>query len=588
MSKAKERSGPAGEALVRLYYGLTRPGDASATSRLLAEFRTLVGELFYAPGGSDWDRGGLLALVLQTRDVAGGKGEYALFYLLMGELFLCTQNSDDGASAELTAVMLEMMHALVAPPQGSKANQRPYGSWKDYRLCLSHLCELAGEAKLTRTVFFQGCVTHFVEQLREDELRIADGKASISLVGKWAPRERNKRHGWQAKYIAAQLYAEEEPSFAAVRGRLARYRQLVSNLNRQLRTVQVAQCAGRWSDIDFSRDVTASTLRKQGRAFQYPEWDVAERTGSPRHEDRLECRRHYLGYLRDCAQGSSSVKGAGLSPRTLVRDAIAVTEDADLPPKEAAIAASALDLQWWEGRGEGEGQLGPVVPIVDTSCTMSMDSDDPLCAAIGLGVRMAESSTLGRRLITFGTAPTWVNLEDEDTLTNAVRKIRTISSQGGDSDVLGALELVANACIEAELDAETVAGLCLVILSDADDGSSGAPLSLHARVAALFWDAGLRSVYRTGFRTPHLVYWGLRTRQQLPCSSTESGVSLVSGYHLRVLETLCTSGASGLGVVAPTPESALGKTLAGSDRYTWVWGAAARVPRPEASSTWLW
>ena len=612
-------------ALVELFYGISRPTASASTARLLADFRRLTRRLFFSPEGpseSQWDRGALLALVLQTRDLAGGKGEYGMFYLLMGELFMCDylssrkdKNLGGPAAAEsgFADLLIQMMGALaLADPLGSqdeaiidkekntpsrkrpyrKRPYRPYGSWKDYRAILTHVREMVGEDDLVQTRFFKGCLGHMVAQLQTDHCALeADPEAPISLFAKWAPRERSPKHGWLARYIADDLVGGDEDCAtetpASPPARLARYRRWVSALNRHLKTPEINQCEGRWRDIDFNRDVPAGTLRRQRNAFQYPKWN--EDGADP---DRQTCRRNYLEYLRDCAQGTAAMRAGNVSPRSLVRDAIAVIEEEGCTAREAAVAASAVNLQWWESRAQvppdALAHPYPIIPIVDTSCTMSMDSDDPACAAIGIGLRLAEASKLGRRLITFGPRPVWVNLDTEDTLTTAVNEIRAASSAGGNADVLAAFELVAHACADADLEPNIVAGLCIVLLSDADDGSWRPPAPLHTRVVEIFRDAGLRSSHACAYRAPHVVYWALRTRQPLPCSTTTAGVSLVSGYNPTVELGLRSIGPSVLGDLAPHPESAMTKALTRKGRYAWVWEAARGLSGPGGGQGWLW
>ena len=396
------------DALVRLFYGLSRSGSASQTARLLSDFRSLVKTLFFSPRPrgappDDWNRGALLATVLQTRDLAGGKGEYGLFYLLMGELFMCDHASRspraptapaadavDGDPVSLAVVLVRMMASLVTPESATGENAediidaaapvarsprrpgRPYGCWKDFRSVLSHLREMVGEEVLARTEFFDGCISHMVAQLQIDHAALeGNPDAPITLFAKWAPRETSQKHGWLAKYIAQDLVHDDgETEGAGSRpSQLARYRRWVSALNRRLKTPAIAQCEGRWRDIDFNRDVPAGTLRRQRRAFQYPSWsDTAPLT--PRTQDRGECRRNYLEYLRDCAQGTSAMKAGNLSPRALVRDAIAVAESDGYTAREAAVAASAINLQWWEGRAQVPSDARihphPIIPIIIT------------------------------------------------------------------------------------------------------------------------------------------------------------------------------------------------------------------------------
>jgi hypothetical protein len=613
-------------ALVRLFYALSRKGSASQTAHLLSDFRSIVKSLFFSPRPrgepiDDWNRGALIALVLQTRDLAGGKGEYGLFYLLMGELFMCdytnngprsvtasARSEEKAESCNFTTLLLSIMESLVGPVdvnatteeqplQRSSRPYRPYGSWKDFRSVLTHVREMVGEEVLVQTEFFKGCISMMLRQLKSDHANMeSNPNAPISLFAKWAPREKNHKHGWLAKHVAQNISSDDDSqveSRTSTPAQLARYRRWVSALNRHLRTPEIAQCEGRWRDIDFRRDVPAGTMRRQRHAFQYPSWsDTEPMPATPRAQDRGECRRNYLEYLRDCAQGTSVMKAGNLSPRALVQDAIEVTESGTYTAREAAVAASAINLQWWEGRMQVPQNTlihpHPIIPIIDTSCTMSMDSDDPLCAAIGIGIRLADTSKLGRRLITFGPSPVWINLDKEDTLTAAVSEIRAASSAGGNADILAAFELVANACAEANMHPNVGRGLCIVLLSDADDGTWRPPAPLHERTVDLFRDAGLRSKHACAYPTPHIVYWALRTMQPLPCSTTTAGVSLVSGYSPTVELGLRAGGVSFLGDIAPNPENAMTRALTRKGRYAWAWDMAKKVDRPMDQGGWIW
>ena len=55
---------------------------------------------------------------------------------------------------------------------------------------------------------------------------------------------------------------------AAQRKCLTHFRQLVAKINKELNTPQINQCNGTWRDINFDKNVTSITLRKQGKAFQ--------------------------------------------------------------------------------------------------------------------------------------------------------------------------------------------------------------------------------------------------------------------------------------------------------------------------------
>ena len=65
--------------------------------------------------------------------------------------------------------------------------------------------------------------------------------------------------------------------------------------------------------------------------------------------------------------------------------------------------------------------------MVDTSGSMDVDNSVPLYAAIGIGIRIAENSSLGKRIMTFDSSPTWFNLDNIDKLTEAVPHIRNFA-----------------------------------------------------------------------------------------------------------------------------------------------------------------
>ena len=52
--------------------------------------------------------------------------------------------------------------------------------------------------------------------------------------------------------------------------------------------------------------------------------------------------------------------------------------------------------------------------MVDTSASMECDDCNPLYSAIGLGIRIAEKSKFGKRVLTFSSEPNWINLEPFD------------------------------------------------------------------------------------------------------------------------------------------------------------------------------
>ena len=64
----------------------------------------------------------------------------------------------------------------------------------------------------------------------------------------------------------------------------------------------------------------------------------------------------------------------------------------------------------WNDNSKYTGKLKSMIAMVDTSGSMSCDNCIPLYSAIGLGCRIAEKSSIGKRVLTFSSNPSWVNL----------------------------------------------------------------------------------------------------------------------------------------------------------------------------------
>ena len=86
----------------------------------------------------------------------------------------------------------------------------------------------------------------------------------------------------------------------------------------------------------------------------------------------------------------------------------------------------SLNLQWKEA-GKMMKKLDKFVAMVDTSGSMQ---GDPIHAAIGLGIRIAENSALGPRVLTFSSFPQWINLENSPEFVDKVTMIEQDSSWG--------------------------------------------------------------------------------------------------------------------------------------------------------------
>ena len=265
----------------------------SETAPDIAVYRELYLAAWQAPAKYTAEISILYRLIFYTRDISHGKGEYRLAYAflqvwLKEEALLAARANNAALSLAKTAIS-----RLVN-----------YGSWKDLKYLCNYLREASlgeaslGEASLgeiTETPIFQYIIGVYASQLNKDALTAGD----ISMLAKWLPREKSAKFGWLAKHIAVKYYSEwfirpltKYSRRKAVRKCLMQYRRLCAKLNKQLETVQIAQCANAWSTIKFEK-VSRQTMNSQYNAFLYLNISAEARNSA----DRIECKNNYLDYM---------------------------------------------------------------------------------------------------------------------------------------------------------------------------------------------------------------------------------------------------------------------------------------------------
>jgi hypothetical protein len=177
-----------------------------------------------------------------------------------------------------------------------------------------------------------------------------------------------------------------------------------------------------------------------------------------------------------------------------------------------------------------------MVAMVDVSSSMN---GLPLFTAIGLGCRIAEKSVLGKRVMTFSSTPTWVNLEETTNFVEMVSLIKH-SYWGGNTNFYAALNMILETFIMVKMPPEEVENLSLVILSDMqiEEASSMDNDTLYEIMKKKYADAGKRA-FGKPYNPPHIVFWNLRSTDGFPNVSTQKNTSMISGYSPSLLKLFC-------------------------------------------------
>ena len=537
------------ERIVQLSFQLVRLKSESPGSGVELELDYLLKTLKSDLVKNKWLSGVSIELLVvlykmigHTRDAQSGKGEYALAYMM---IYVWEKYFPDLAAYAAST--------FVQPPEGT-VGELPYGSWKDVK----HLCTyLKGRGRtIENSALVQNMVLIMVNRLKRDiDLLKIRGQGreqvqeQITLAGKWAPRESSAKHGWLHKVLSSNMFSHylltaktNESLLKAENKAKMEFRKAMSNLNAALETVQVKQCAKQWSEIAPEKQ-TSITMFKQKRAF-LNKTKKGERKSA--EEDRIACAQKFEEYVGKVVVGEAKAKGARVSLVDFAKEAIFLSNNVDAPDYD--MNAALLDAQW-ANNSESVGSLGSMIAMVDVSGSMS---GDPLHAAISLGIRVAEKSVLGKRVMTFSSKPTWVNLELCEGFTECVDKVKQ-ADWGMSTNFEAALDMILESIVLNKLSAATVQDMVLVIFSDMqmDEACKGASNdALYEEIHNEYADAGLK-ICGTPYTPPHILFWNLRSTSGFPTISTTKNTTMMSGFSAALLNTFCKKGFQELQAATP-------------------------------------
>jgi Mg-chelatase subunit ChlD len=485
----------------------------------------------------------LYKMIGQTRDIVDGKGEYTLTYMM-----IYVWNKFYPNLAEFAIKCLVDL--------GDKSIHQ-YGSWKD----IKYFCKFCNSktANLSQNLINYAIkITN--EQINTDYANIISNSNDISLAAKWVPREKSS-FGWLFEQLATNFYshilvtAKNDISIQkAILKCKTEYRKILSALNRQIDTVQIKQCGRRWAEIDFNK-TTSITLSKQKKAFLNIDKSGDERY--PNDDDRVLCAEHFNSHIQKAVRGETEMKGKRVGMADFTKIAL------DLINSRSNVQAEKdlLNSQWRDNSSQN-GALGKMIAMVDVSGSMD---GDPMNVAISLGIRIAEKSALGKRVMTFSITPTWVNLEPYTDFISQVEVLKR-APWGMNTNFYAALDLILDAIIQNKMAPEDVEDMVLVILSDMqiDEGDRSNKESLYETMKAKYEAAGIR-VHGKGYKPPHILFWNLRSTSGFPTLSNQPNASMMSGFSPSLLNLFCDQGLTAL--QSCTPWSLLNKSLE-NERYT--------------------
>jgi Mg-chelatase subunit ChlD len=476
----------------------------------------------------------LVKMCAHTRDIVSGKGEYSLAYGMLKSVFVNFPRVGEAILERF--VSLEVDGVSV----------HPYGSWKDIKYFLEPSSSRIYEASIREVkANYKGRAIQLVnEQLRKDEDDMKSGK-SISLASKWVPREKS-RFGWLFNELARDYFPEIvfttklETQAKNMNLCKMKYRKLLSSMNRYLDTTQVKQCEGKWEEI-VPEKVTSVTLFRNKKAFLNKDKKGNQRSSSM---DRVNCAEHFSTFLDKAKEGKVEVKGKRIGLNEFTKEAIKLILENLQNRVRSEI--DMLNLQWKSNSAQNS-QLGNFVPLVDVSGSMA---GDPLDAAIALGIRIAEKSKLGKRVLTFSAEPKWVNLEGKTEFVEMVAVLQN-AEWGMTTNFAKALMLILDVIEKQKMSANDVKEISLVILSDMMINQADKNFdSMYAMIEQNYADVG-RRICGEPYTPPHIIFWNLRSTSGFPNLSKQKNTSMLSGFSPMLLNLFCEKGLDCLESLTP-------------------------------------
>jgi len=551
------------EQILQLSFQLVRTTDVDKRHELAKKFSNC-----FKKGSLD-ERKILIKLLAHTRDIEEGKGEYALSIAIISEL------AEIEAYREMCA---SLMCVFVGASTSNVSSQKPMGSWKDMKYLFNELDACPPEL-----------VTVINKQLKED-IESMNNTKSCSLLAKWIPREKSKKFGWIHKILAMDYfehYGHLGWTKRATDKAQTYYRKIVSRLNRYIDTVQIKQCSHTWKSINFD-NVTSITMIKQRKAFLNDK--------SLHDNDRIVCRQHLLQHIEQVKNGTKEMKGKRTGMIDFVKAAIELKYNANNNTNSNTNTNANSNHESerfiineaWKNNSKDTKSLENMIAMVDTSGSMESENSQPLYSAIGLGIRVAEKSKLGKRIMTFDANPTWINLDNCKDFVDEVHTVRH-SGWGMNTNFHKAMELILNQIKVNKLEAADVENLVLVVFSDMqfdaaekndefnnpsymndsscgsrytcnscgpNDSSCGSQHHVQATqtirqiLVKKFHDAGVE-ICGKGYKMPHILFWNLRSTNGFPELSYQNNVTMLSGYSPMLLNSFMEDGMTGLRDATP-------------------------------------
>jgi hypothetical protein len=457
----------------------------------------------------------LLKLILHTRDVCEGKGMYQLTYVFLGEFLKYISITNNAKHYD---DFIKVLSCMVNDFELNGVKYQAYGSWKDMKYLLTYF----RNNNIGKNTHYENIINKIIvpQMVKDCGIMINNG-GSISLCGKWLPRESSKKFGWLGKKIAVLYYNTVVGRINV--GRINKtsvifkyYREVISSLNSHLDTTQIHMAAKQWDKIQFNR-VTAQTMLKSKNAFMNKN-NIDE-------EHRHICKENLVNYIHDKCKQNEPLKGQNIMPHQLVKSV--------LYGRNSKPELDIIELQWkgmMEQLQQNENNfMKNCIPCIDVSPSMYNSGTDPLLSAIGMGIACSEVSNI-KRAFTFSEIPEYIYISQDNSFIEKVCTIRS-AKWGATTNIFSMFEQMAKVCKENNVSNDEISKYSLIIFSDMQFNSCcrTPEEDLFSRIQSMFQEYGYSNI-------PFLIFWNLRSTNNFPTIHNTPNCLKLSGNSVSLLK----------------------------------------------------
>jgi hypothetical protein len=522
----------------------------------------------------------LFLLTFHKRNCRGGEGEKLITYKLLLKLYDYYPQS-----------VLNLISVLPI-----------YGYYKDYFKIWEIVCSF----QIGETLKYQKysplinkMVEVMLEQIEKDNKNLIDktndeenGFFSISLLGKWMPRQGNHFDlscYWYhpsniykkvncVLYISSMMY-NQLPIRKSNNGNngnkvnswiLKEYRENISNLTIHLNVPEVLMCAHQYSFIEFEK-VASKAMKNYAKAFLNEkikgvlanEFQVSGNR-YPLDEDRVKTRNNLCEFIIDGKL--SKLNGSQLDPHEIM---------SQLVKSSSNLEKEILRAQWNKKKedvleqvnkmleevayddddnmnmnlNETINSIGRCIPMIDVSGSMcgkgSGSNVEPIQVAVALGIMTSELATppFNNLAISFTETPRVFKF-GEDQHPDEKRNLIFRDQMGYSTQFGKAIDLILDLCVKNNVPSSDIPNLLVFTDGQFNDMNSQAQYQNYYKKEneKISWktchEELIHKWANAGYdRVPTIIYWNLRANTSgFQTSADLPGVQLLQGYSPSLLK----------------------------------------------------